>query len=59
MPLLIRVILAVIAIGLTAVCGFGFLASFEPGASPMWRVGDGGAALLFFTIAIWLLWPRR
>jgi hypothetical protein len=59
MPILIRVILAVISIGFAAVCGFGFLASLEPGASPLWRIGYSGAALVFLAIAIWLLWPRR
>jgi hypothetical protein len=58
---MLRVILTVVLLMLAAACGFGFLASTEPGTAPMWKVayGVGGALFVGVTVLIWLPHSRR
>jgi hypothetical protein len=53
-----RIVLTIILLMAAAACGFGFLASTEPGVAPIWRVAYGGGGILCVLIVI-LLWLSR
>jgi hypothetical protein len=38
---LFRFLKSIAFISIAAFCGFGFMASFEPGNSPLWKAGYG------------------
>ena len=42
-------------LALSAFCGFGFLASFEPGISFVWAAGYAACGLSAFATSVWLL----
>ena len=48
----IRIALALLFLILAAFCGYGLLASFEPGNSMLWRIGYGFGALTFLSLGI-------
>jgi hypothetical protein len=54
--LLAEFVLRAICLLFAAFCGFGFLASFEPGVSAGWKFGYAAVAVLALTCA---LFPRR
>ena len=39
MPIVLRLLATLASLAIAAFCVFGFLASFEPGVSPAWKVG--------------------
>jgi hypothetical protein len=53
--MLLQILKSLLLISLAAFCGFGFLASFEPGNDPFWKLAYGllGSACLICLIAIW------
>ncbi|HVP74210.1 MAG TPA: hypothetical protein VMS30_10760 [Phycisphaerales bacterium] len=53
-----RYVLSLVFLALAAACGFGLLASFEPGAGMMWKVGYGLGAGAFLCAAIASLMRR-
>lgn len=61
MPALLRFLLALSLLTFAAFCAFGFLASFEPSASPRWpgQVGYAVLGVAGLTGAIRLLRPKR
>lgn len=56
----VRVVGAILLVGLTLFCGFGFLASFEPGFGTFPNVFHalyGAAGVLAVAGAVWLVIP--
>lgn len=56
---MLRVILTVVLLMLAAACGFGFLASTEPGTAPIWKVAYGAGGALFVGVAVLIWLPRE
>jgi cyanate permease len=54
-----RILIALICLALAAVCGFGLMASMEPGTATLWKVGYGGGAAAFLIIAFLTIRPSR
>ena len=61
MPTFLRITGALALLAFAAFCAFGFLASFEPSASPRrpWKVGYAVLGVGCLTGAIRVLRPRR
>ena len=55
---LVRVVAALVLLAATAFCGFGFLASFEPGNGWFWKVAYAVAGLVLLFGAVALLRPK-
>jgi hypothetical protein len=58
MSTVLRLLATAASLGVAAFCAFGFLASFEPGVSPAWKVGYA----VVFTLSILgaaVSWRRR
>jgi hypothetical protein len=53
--ILFRILKSLALFFTAAFCGFGFMASSEPGNSPLWKAGYGllGSACLIWLIAMW------
>lgn len=47
-----RMLIASICLALAAACGFGLMASMEPGTPMLWKVGYGIGAALFIVVAV-------
>ena len=54
-----RFIVCLVSLALALVCGYGFLASHEPGTAMIWKVGYGAGACLCLIVAIVSLTYRR
>lgn len=61
MPLMIRVVLAVLLLGVVGFCSFGFLATFEPTNDSMvgWRIGYGAVGVASLVGAVWIVRAAR
>jgi hypothetical protein len=61
MRLLARLTCALILLLTAGFCGFGFLATFEPGPSSheIFRAGYAVAGFIATSVAAWLLLPAR
>ena len=55
---LLRVVAALVLLAATAFCGFGFLASFEPGNGWFWKVAYAVGRLVLLFGAVALLRPK-
>lgn len=58
MPLLVRIIVVTAFVALAGLFALGFLASFEPGATVIWKLGYALAALVSLTLAARVGWKR-
>lgn len=54
-----RFVFALFFLVLATACGFGWLASAEPGVAPIWQVGYGAGAILFVLLMLRSLFKRR
>lgn len=62
MPLLIRIILALVLIAVLLFCAYGFLATFEPlerSVQITWRIVYGGVGSACIGGAAWLVFAKR
>ena len=61
MRLLARIMFALLLLLTAAFCGFGVLASFEPGppSHVLFRAGYAVAGVTATSVAVWLLLPGR
>ena len=52
---LLQLLKSLALLSVAAFCAYGFLASFEPGNSPLWKAGYGllGSTCLIWFIAMW------
>gem|GEM_PF-691303 len=57
--ILLRGILAVLLLAAALFCCYGFLASHEPGVSPVWKIGYAVAGVALVLGAGALVWPRK
>ena len=55
MPTLMRILGALALIAIALFCGFGFLASFEPGNGWQWKAGYGALGCICLFVALALL----
>jgi len=51
---MLRIGLAIVLLLLAAFCVFGFMASFEPGADPIWKIAFSIVGVGSVIGAIWL-----
>jgi len=58
MWMLIRVVVALLLLGVTTFCIFGFLATYEPPGFPAWRLIYGAAGLMCLAGVGWVLTRR-
>jgi len=57
---ILRLLYAVVLLGVAGFAGFGFLATFEPNENTLpWRIGYAAVGVGAIIVAIWLLVPRR
>ena len=47
-----RIVVFILCLMLAALCGFGLLASFEPGVRVSWKLVYGAGVLLFLSTAV-------
>jgi hypothetical protein len=62
MPLVPRLVLALLLAGVAAFCLFGLMATFEPleqSTQLGWRTGYTAIGIMCLGGAAWLIWPRR
>jgi len=53
---LVRILVAFVSLAMSLFCGFGFLASFEPGPDALlWKIGYGALACVFLMGAVVLV----
>jgi hypothetical protein len=57
--ILARILGALVLLAFAVFCGFGFLASFEPGNGWQWKAGYGALVCACLIGAVTLLLPRR
>jgi hypothetical protein len=57
----VRILLALVLLGIAAFCGFGLLATFEPTDQNViaFRIGYGAIGIASILGAVWLVWPKR
>jgi len=58
MWMLIRVVVALLLLGVTTFCIFGFRATYEPPGFPAWRLIYGAAGLMCLAGVGWVLTRR-
>lgn len=61
MPLIVRVVLAVVLLGVVGYCVFGFLATLEPMNDSVlgWRIGYGAVGIASLVGAVWIVRAAR
>ncbi len=57
MPLMVRVMLTVLLLGIAGYCVFGFLATLEPlnDSELAWRIGYGAVGIASLAGAVWIV----
>ena len=61
MAIFVRILFALVLLGIAGFCGFGLLATFEPLDQNViaFRIGYGAIGIASLLGAGWLVWPRR